>query len=651
MKRFLPALFICLLKAFPGNAQLLKDTVKLKEVFVTSAKQITEKGFYLKSIDSITLANTSNTGISELLHKNSSLYIKTYGAGGISTASFRGTSASHTQVLWNGLSINSPLWGQTDLSLLPVFFTDEVSLFYGSSSLAKTSGGLGGCINLNNTPSWNAGSDILFSQTEGSFGYFLSQLKAGFSKKKFISSTRVFWEKAENNFKFFNNGNEQMAYMRQVNADYRKEGLLQEFYYKINANQFAGLRVMGIWNNRNLPPIMSNLMTNTNNPNKQEQNQQDNLINITGDWKYYRNTSNLIINSGYIRNSLDYFLSNSNPGETLINFDTKSVSNIIVNKINFQYNSSEKTVFKVSTDAQYIWASYSDSLSELKVDRTDISTQASVHHIFTPQLSGYILSQQKFVDDEFMPVIAAAGLEYQQSGNIILRTNFGRNLHVPTLNDMYFNPGGNKNLKPEKGYQADAGIQWIAHSGNINYLLEATGFSAWIEDWILWRPSEYRYWTANNVQQVFSRGVELNGSAKGEFLSVNYQVKANYSFTRTTDEEKSSPSYGMQLIYIPKHIGNTHLFLEKNDYTAVISWHFTGPRYASTVENGDHLVNSYYLLDAGLGKSFKLKTHSFNINFRLNNILNKQYQVIKYRAMPGRNFSITIAYRLNKDLR
>jgi iron complex outermembrane receptor protein len=647
MKRLLLILFICLLKAFPANSQILKDTVKLKEVFVTSAKQITEKGFYLKNIDSIALANTSNTGISELLHKNSSLYIKTYGAGGMATASFRGTSASHTQVLWNGLNINSPLWGQTDLSLLPVFFTDEVSLFYGSSSLAKTSGGLGGCINLNNTPQWNAGPAVSFSQTAGSFGYFLSQLKAGYSKNKFISNTRVFWEKAENNFKFFNNGNEQMSYMRQINADYQKAGFLQEFYYKINASQFAGIRVMSIWNDRSLPPIMNNLTTNINNPNKQEQNQQDKLVNITGDWKYYRNKSNLTVSSGYIRNSLDYFLSNSNPGETLVNYDTKSVSNVIVNKINFQYNSSEKTVFKISSDAQYISANYSDSISELKTDRTDVSAQASVHHVFNSQLSGYILSQQKLMDGDFMPLIAAAGMEFQQTRNITLRTNFGRNLHVPTLNDMYFNPGGNKNLKPETGYQGDAGIQWNFRNGNINYQLEATGFSAWIENWILWRPSEYRYWTANNVQQVFSRGAELNASIKGDFLSVHYILKANYSYTRTTDEEKSSPSYDMQLIYIPKHIGNIHLCLEKNKYSAIISWHYTGPRYASTVENGDHLVQSYYLLDAGIGKTFKLKSHSFDINFKLNNILNEQYQVIKYRAMPGRNFSLTLSYRLN----
>ncbi|NJK94139.1 MAG: Plug domain-containing protein [Bacteroidales bacterium] len=187
------------------NSQSLKDTINLKEVFVTSARQITENGLQMRSIDSIVIGNSSHTGLSDLLLKNSTLYIKSYGAGGLSTATFRGTAASHTQVLWNGLNINSPLWGQTDLSLLPVFFTDEVSLYYGSSSLAKTSGGLGGCINMNNTPTWNTGTQVSFSQTAGSFGYFLSQLKLEVSKDRFVSNTRIYRDNSRNNFKYFDN--------------------------------------------------------------------------------------------------------------------------------------------------------------------------------------------------------------------------------------------------------------------------------------------------------------------------------------------------------------------------------------------------------------------------------------------------------------
>ncbi len=646
MRRLLAILFVICPFA-KGIGQSLADTVRLHEVFVTSARQVTERAFYIKSIDSIVLANTSGTDLSELLQKYSFLYIKSYGAGGLSTASFRGTSASHTQVLWNGFNINSPLWGQTDLSMMPVFFTDEVSLFYGSSSLAKTSGGLGGCISLNNSPDWNAGTQLSLAQTAGSFGYYLSQLKAGFSRNRFVSSTRLFYDRAKNNFRYYDNASGLFDYIRQKNADYHKEGFLQEVYYKISSRQFAGLKVMSVWADRNLPPIMSFSGAS------RYENQKDNMLNIIGEWKYYSANSNLTFHSGLIRNSLSYILTNTNPGGTFVNYDTENRSNVFANKLNFQHNFTPNSVLKTFVEANFTSARYSDLKENtgFDVQQSDINLQSSFHRIFNPAVSGYLLAQQKMLDGKLMPFIAAAGLEIQPWINqgLTIRANMGRNLHVPNLNDRYFNPGGNHDLKPETGYQADAGVQFVKTLNNVRFQLEVTGFTAWINDWILWHPSEYRYWTADNVQQVFSRGAEVNAGLKGDLGSVTWQLKGNYAFTRTTNEESESPSKGMQLIYIPKNVSNLQLFLEKGTYSSSISFHNTGSRYTSTTESEAYQLPSYFLLDFALGKKFDIKQHALNFNLKLNNILNKQYQVIEQRAMPGRNFLVGLSFNFSKN--
>lgn len=646
MKKVLAILFVF----YPfvrDFGQSLADTVKLHEVFVTSTRQITDRAFYIKSIDSIVLANTTGTDLSELLQKYSSLYIKSYGAGGLSTASFRGTSASHTQVLWNGFNINSPLWGQTDLSMMPVFFTDEVSLFYGSSSLAKTSGGLGGCISLNNSPDWNSGTLISVAQTAGSFGYYLSQLKAGISRKRFVSNTRLFYDRAKNNFRYYDNASGLFDYTRQKNADYKKEGFLQEFYYKISSRQFAGIKVMSVWADRNLPPIMS-----FGGANRYE-NQKDNMLNIIGEWKYYGSNSNITFHSGLIRNSLSYILTNTNPGGTFVNYDTENLSNVFANKLNFQHNFSPKTVLKTFVEANFTSATYSDLKEKIGFDvqQSDVNLQSSLHRIFNPSVSGYVLAQQKMLDGKLMPFIAATGLEMQPWINqgLTIRVNMGRNLHVPNLNDKYFNPGGNRNLKPEIGYQTDVGVQYVKTWNNIRYQIEITGFSAWIKDWILWHPSEYRYWTADNVQQVLSRGAEVNSSIKGNVESVTWQLKGNYAFTRTTNEESESPSKGMQLIYIPKHVANLQLFLEKGTYSSSFAFHNTGSRYTSTTESAVYQLPPYYLLDFAIGKTFDIKQHTLNLSFKLNNLLNKQYQVIEQRAMPGRNFLVGLSFNFSKN--
>lgn len=64
MKKVLAILFVfCLFSK--GFGQSLADTVKLHEVFVTSTRQITDRAFYIKGIDSIVLANTTGTDLSE----------------------------------------------------------------------------------------------------------------------------------------------------------------------------------------------------------------------------------------------------------------------------------------------------------------------------------------------------------------------------------------------------------------------------------------------------------------------------------------------------------------------------------------------------------------------------------------------------------
>ncbi len=640
MIKKIPILIICLISTSTA-AQSLKDTVMLPVVIVSTKRQLTERALYINSIDSIVLVNSVQSDLSDLLQKNSSIYIKSYGIGGLATASFRGTSASHTLVLWNGLNINSPLWGSADLSLLPTFFSDEVSIYYGSSSIIKSSGGLGGCISLNNTPHWNLGTQVTLAQTLGSFGYNLLQLKVGFSSKKFISNTRLFHEQSENDFRYFDNATGRFDYTRQENADYKKDGALQEFYFKLNNRQFAGIKLMSMWSDRNLPPIMSFKGAN------RYENQKDNILNLIGEWKYYGSKTNWAFNSGFSRNSLRYILSNTVPDSTWTIYNTEALSHVFSNNLNFQYNFSDKTIIKSSLEAIYTRASYFDLIENtgFDVNRNDFKLNSSLHHVFSQFFSAYALAQQKLLNGELMPFIAAAGFECQIDKALTLRTNLGRNFHVPNLDDMYFTPGGNPNLKPEDGYQADAGLQYNGIINDMNFQLDVTGYAGWINNWILWRPSEFRYWTADNVKHVFTRGTELNLNLKGDLGILKYNLKGNYGFTRTTDEEKESESLGKQLIYIPKHVGNIQLFLEREAYSASISFHKTGSRFATTIE--EKPISPYFFMDLGIGKIFKIQQHSLGLNFRVNNVLNKQYQIIQFRAMPGRNFSLSINLKLS----
>ncbi|TRZ74047.1 MAG: hypothetical protein D4R97_04540, partial [Bacteroidetes bacterium] len=94
-------------------SQNLKDTVRLSQVEVTGSFTLRNQGFKKVRIDSTILVQYLSADLSTILSQYSTVFVKSYGNGSLATPSFRGTSANHTQVEWNGISINSPMLGQT----------------------------------------------------------------------------------------------------------------------------------------------------------------------------------------------------------------------------------------------------------------------------------------------------------------------------------------------------------------------------------------------------------------------------------------------------------------------------------------------------------------------------------------------------------
>ena len=108
---------------FP-NLLWAQDTIMLKQVEIqgNGVGENVAIPLVARKLDTLVLESKSTSNLSQLLIQHSPVFIKTYGPGGTSTASFRGTTASHTLVLWNGFQLNAPNLGQVDFSTIPVFW-------------------------------------------------------------------------------------------------------------------------------------------------------------------------------------------------------------------------------------------------------------------------------------------------------------------------------------------------------------------------------------------------------------------------------------------------------------------------------------------------------------------------------------------------
>ena len=651
LKQLLP-FFVILWVVQSISAQNVSDSVYIREIKVLAKRKIEEAGLKITRPDSMARAASITTDLSDLIADYSPVFIKSYGAGSAATASFRGTAATHTQVLWNGMNLNSPMRGFADLSLLPVFFTDDVYLLHGGSSMTKGSGGLGGSIVLENKPNWDSDLNFKALAETGTFGNRKAFFNVNTGSELFKSGTRIFYETAENDFPFFNTGVIPHRPDIQQNADYRKAGILQEFYFRNYSDNFFTLRFWAQKSDRDLPQLMSY------EGSEREEYQEDLQFRGQFEWKKYTGNLNYHFFTGINLTRLDYF--RATPQFNFVNEDSESRENSFFNHLQIYRKFDEKTYATVSFDANYheVQAKGKNNEKGYNKNRLETSLMVNLHLKPSEKFAAYFLMRSENYDKQIVPLIPSAGFEWQPfSGQpILIRMNAARNYHKPTLNDLYWIPGGNPELLPEDGYTGDISFSGDFNFKNIQFKNEFTGFISKIDNWIIWQPaaSGAYFWEANNVKEVLSQGVEYSFSWVYDWKKVRLRSGGNYSFTSTSNVNAVSSvdrSRRKQLIYIPKHKGNMYVGAAWQKFTFRYDVNFVGKRFtkSSNIESDyERVLNPYWLSKISLEKEVEMQNLTFNLKFAVENLFDENYQSILWRPMPGRFYSLSAAINFTK---
>jgi iron complex outermembrane receptor protein len=236
-----------------------------------------------------------------------------------------------------------------------------------------------------------------------------------------------------------------------------------------------------------------------------------------------------------------------------------------------------------------------------------------------------------------------------------VRMNAGRNYRIPSLNDLYWSPGGNPDLLPEQNWSAEVGVNrdfWKSDWKLIPFV-SMTAHANRVDNWILWVPTTFSWWAPENVSQVQVKGLELQAGLNNRSESHNRikpQIRASYSYTSSQVRASSKPndqSLGKQLIYTPKHAGQVMLRLRYRFWHLRYQQEFTGSRF--TARDHSESVAGYTLGNIHAGRNFQKKDHTFTLQAGLNNIFNASYQNIAWRAMPGRSFFVRLQWDFNRE--
>jgi iron complex outermembrane receptor protein len=240
-------------------------------------------------------------------------------------------------------------------------------------------------------------------------------------------------------------------------------------------------------------------------------------------------------------------------------------------------------------------------------------------------------------------------LSYQPNPErpLLLTGSVAGNSHPPTLNDLYYLPGGNPNLKSEKGTQVDLGLQDDFPVGNNRIHTGVSLFYLNVNDWIIWLPTFQGYWEPKNIQTVVGSGIEANVGWNGSFRSVRYDLKGNYAFTRTVNLSENDPGNGKQLPYIPQNSANLNLHLSYSRFYVDWMWNYYSKRYTTTA-NSEETVSDYlypyFMNNLQLGLTFPVGENKLTAECKVLNIFNEDYRTVLQRPMPERNFQFVLRY-------
>jgi iron complex outermembrane receptor protein len=484
-------------------------------------------------------------------------------------------------------------------------------------------------------------------------------LQLNLGNRTIQSKSAFFYNASKNDFTYLNKLNATLdpvtgAYIypteKNSNADYKNYGYLQEFYLQAGSNQTLSLKTWLQHNERSIPQLLTNESDEAANSNRQIENS----LRSVAEWKRYGTRSRISILSAINLQNSSYRLENSVGGSTnQVVIDADAQTRSFVNKFGYRYQFNPSISLQAGMDANFYWVD-SENRQPTGIPtgydqtRTENSFFGKLEATFRECWSAIFLVREELIDLTHEGLLPLARLTYRPNPEkpLVISGSAAKNSHPPTLNDLYYLPGGNPMLKSEKGTLYDLGATDDFSFGTNQLHTGASLFYSDVNDWIIWLPTFQGFWEPTNIEKVVSRGVEANMGLNWQYRSIRYGMKANYAFTRTINLSDNSPAYGKQLPYIPKHSANVNLHLSLSHFYMDWMWNYYSKRFTTTANNEDtssDYLYPYFMNNFQIGKAI-LKNNKLTAEFKIQNIFNEDYRTVLQRPMPGRNYQLVLRY-------
>lgn len=590
-----------------------------------------------QSLDSNLLKQFRADNLSVFLQQHSAIYLKNYGANGLASVGLRGMAAAQTAVVWNDMPLNSGMNGLCDLNTIPLAAAQQVSLQYGTSSLANQSGGIGGAIVLNTRPMFVSQHRWTLQQQIGSFGQYNSNASMEIGSPKAHYIVQLQHQRAQNDYVYRNPYLPNFPRTRLSADSLRQYHVLGSAAWQLPHQQQLQLQAWYSHTSRQLQPPISSL-------NYQEQ-QTDVNARLLVTWQQQKSRFLWQQKIGYTKANLYY-------SNDTIQVESDNVYSLLFyqNKLQWQRK-------------RWYWTQKTNYL----LHHTQTNNYGGNDQSNMVQHSGLLYGQMQYQwhprwaiqvqyrhewHSGFAPLLLPAlAVSYAPNSRCLLWGNVGMNSKIPTLNDRYWQPGGNANLRPEQAVQQEIGGSGQWQNNGRQTKLQMAVYHSYLHEQITWLPTAANplLWSPQNLKAVEVWGGTMTANLQQEWKKYSLHLQVTYQLNSARNQIGSSPSdnsVNKQLPYTPLHQAQLNVQLRRSTYSLLMDNGYASHRYTTSDESRANALSPYLLSHLHLQKEWQWKHSTLEVRVSCYNLWNVTYYSLAARPMPLRHGRISLLYML-----
>lgn len=632
-----------------------KDTIVYQEINIFGTHKKIE-GYNLLNEEKIQQLAPYDLGT--LLQFINGITIKDYGGiGGMKTLSHRGLGGEHTQLVVDGIPISDPQNGQNNLANIQVNNLEEVKLSQqNDEQLVPVSALIKGSAVHLKTFDQQFSPHLLSLRSSlliGSFGQkeaFVSLKNGG--KRSFISLTGSYRD-YEGNYPYrLQFGDEKQTYTRKNNA-------LQEYHISVG----GGYKWKSPKRNHTLK-----LTANTNGIDQQlpgavvlyndiaKETLKTNYSNVGLKYNIFSNDIDFNAFAQYAHRFLHYHDPNFNNIDGFI--DNQYTTNSIVGGLHFKYKWN-KFDLQAGNDFRFDKLASSRELGKpVRYSNTSMLRGKYNSKWFSVEASVFA---QAFIDQNLLYEHKNNYFKIHPQLAIFTSDNLMKDVQLyawykpssrePSFNELYYSQIGNKSLVPEESSQINLGAKFIKIYPKFNFQIQGNVFRNSVKEKIVALPTKNLFvWSIQNIGKVNILGADLNFNTSYQLAKnwlLSYQIGINYQ--RVIDvSDSNSPTYKHQIAYTPEFTGSTSLNIAYKKIGLHFSGLYIGERYSLNENTVNNHLDPYFILDISASYSIRIKEkHNLKLQAGMKNVLDSDYDFIRYYMMPGRNYFLKLSYEFN----